>query len=60
MKENKIMEHITIKQLDGDYIRLTPDEGYLLYDKRTKNTYSVAEIHSKDKKYFKAIEVNNE
>jgi len=53
------MEHITIKQLDGDYIRLTPDEGYLLYDKRTRNTYSVAEIHSKNKKYFKAIEVNS-
>lgn len=54
------MEHITIKQLDGDYIRLTPDEGYMLYDERTHNKYSVAETHEKNKKYFKAIEINKD
>lgn len=54
------MEHIIITKLDSDYIRLTPEEGFILYDERTQGKYSIAEIHEKNKKYFKAIEVNNE
>ena len=52
------MEHITIEKLSGDYIKLTPDKGYILCDERTHNKYSVAEIHEKDKKYFKAITID--
>jgi hypothetical protein len=39
------MEHITITQLGGGYVRLTPDESYVLIkDNDTSRHFSDAEV----------------
>lgn len=39
------MEHITITQLGGGYVRLTPDTGYVLIkDNDTSRHFSDAEV----------------
>lgn len=51
------MEHINIKDLENGYFKLTPDEGYTLYNIRTRQTYSEAVVKEKDFKNWKAVSV---
>lgn len=37
------MEHITIKELEGGLIRLTPDNGYVIEHTPSHRTYDVVE-----------------
>lgn len=49
------MEHINVEELANGYKRLTPDEGYILYNRRTKQRYSQAV--TKKSEQFMAVEV---
>ena len=51
------MEHINIKDLGNGYFKLTPDEGYTLYNIRTRQTYSEAVVKEKDFQKWKAVSV---
>ena len=53
------MEHVTIIHLDGDLVKLIPDTGYRLKDRRSNILYS--EVHStKFEEYVKAKYKNAE
>ena len=49
------MEHITIEELSDKIVRLIPDSGYVLYNRKTKKRYSEAVIERESIKYFTAI-----
>lgn len=53
------MEHITVKNMANGYVKLTPEEGYTLYNKSTKQTYSEAVVKESEAARFvaKRIEV---
>ena len=36
------MEHIKIEELQGGFYKLTPEDGYILYNTVTQRTYSEA------------------
>lgn len=50
------MEHITVIELGNNKVKLVPDEGYKLLDKRSDKIYSEAVIKRNLMKYFVAIE----
>ena len=50
------IEHVTITHL-GKYVRLTPDEGYLLFNTLTETTFSDAVVLEKEIKMFVAVAV---
>lgn len=49
------MEHITIVELENGLVKLIPEIGYKLLDKRDNETYSEAVIKENQKKWFEAI-----
>lgn len=49
------MEHVTIIHLDGDLVKLIPDTGYRLKDKRSNILYSEAVVEQKKAKWFEAV-----
>lgn len=51
------MEHITIKELDGGLVRLTPNKGYRLYNKMVQQYYSEAVVKENEIKKFEAVKV---
>ena len=51
------MEHIIITELANGLFRLTPEAGWALVDKRTKKTYSEAEVPEKAQRYFAAVKI---
>jgi hypothetical protein len=51
------MEHVTITNLGNEIVRLTPDNGYQLYDDRTQRTYSDAVVKESDVKHFRAVKI---
>jgi hypothetical protein len=51
------MEHINVKNLGNGMVRLTPDNGYQLYDDRTQRTYSDAVVKESDVKHFRAAKI---
>lgn len=51
------MEHITVTDLGDNKVKLVPDKGYKLLDKRNDKTYSEAVIKKDLMKYFVAVEV---
>lgn len=48
------MEHITVTELPEGILRLTPAEGWRLYNTITRRFYSVAEV--KDARPYVAVE----
>jgi hypothetical protein len=51
------MEHIIVTALSKGYFRLTPEEGYQLYNIRTRQFYSEAVVKEKDFKNWRAVSV---
>ena len=51
------MEHINVKNLGNGMVKLTPDNGYVLIDNRSRRTYSEAVIRGTDVKYFRAVKI---
>lgn len=51
------MEHINVKNLGNGMVRLTPDNGYMLMDDRTKKLYSEAVVKEDDVKHFRAVKI---
>lgn len=48
------MEHIIIKNLANGYVKLTPEEGWALYNESTKQTYSEAVVKESEAARFVA------
>lgn len=40
------MEHIIVKTLKNGYKKLTPEDGYILYNKKDRKYYSEAVVKS--------------
>ena len=40
------MQHINIQTLENGLLRLTPEEGYILYNTLSQQTYREAEVKS--------------
>lgn len=51
------IEHVTITEVENDMYRLEPDEGYMLYNKRTEKRYS--EAVTDDLGMWEAVEVSD-
>lgn len=51
------IEHVTITEVENDMYRLEPDEGYMLYNKRTEKRYS--EAVTDDLRMWEAVEVSD-
>lgn len=49
------MEHIKVIDIDNEFKRLIPEEGYRLYNTITRKYYSEAEV--KDVKPYIAVEI---
>lgn len=49
------MQHIIVTTLGNGFFVLRPEEGYMLYNKRTRSTYTEAVV--KDKKPWSAVSV---
>lgn len=52
------MEHINITELQDGYKRLTPEEGYRLYNTITRQYYSEAEVF--DTRPYIAVEADGD
>lgn len=51
------MEHINVKNLGNGMVRLTPDNGYTLYNVRTRQNYSEAVVKENQKSIFRAVKI---
>ena len=40
----------------GEQVKLIPDDGYRLFDRRSNKTYVEAIVEKKETKFFEAIE----
>lgn len=49
------MENVTIKELPNGLLSLTPDAGYVLLDRKSRQTFTHAEIKSEDLPNWKAV-----
>ena len=49
------MEHITQTNLPNGLVRLTPDKGWLLYDKKSHQTFTNAEVRPDDLPSWQAV-----
>lgn len=50
------MEHITITEIDENFVKLTPDEGYKLYNKATRTFHSEAVAKRENVNHYVAIQ----
>ena len=48
-------EHITIKELPSGLLSLTPDTGYVLLDRKSRQTFTHAEIKPDDLPNWQAV-----
>lgn len=53
------MEHVIIAQLPNGYVKLVPEQGYILYNTATSTTYSEAVVSEESTHNFKAIAINS-
>lgn len=54
------MEHITITDIGGGFVRLTPDTGYtLIKDHDTSRHFSDAEVKAEDVNRWSAVPLSN-
>ena len=51
------LEHITQTQLASGLLRLTPDEGYTLFDGKSHRTFPTADIYPDDLPNWSAVAV---
>ena len=49
------MEHVTIKDLPNGLLSLTPDAGYVLLDRKSRQTFTYAEIKPDDLPNWQAV-----
>ena len=52
------LEHITQTQLPSGLLRLTPDEGYTLFDRKSHRTFPTADIFADDLPNWTAVAVD--
>ena len=52
------LEHITQTQLASGLLRLTPDEGYTLFDRKSHRTFSNADVSTEDLPNWSAVAVD--
>ena len=52
------LEHITQTQLASGLLRLTPDEGYTLFDGKSHRTFPTADIYADDLPNWSAVAVD--
>ena len=52
------LEHITQQQLPSGLLRLTPDEGYTLFDRKSHRTFPTADIYADDLPNWSAVAVD--
>ena len=52
------LEHITQTQLPSGLLRLTPDEGYTLFDRKSHRTFPTADIYPDDLTNWSAVAVD--
>ena len=48
-------EHITQQQLASGLLRLTPDEGFTLFDRKSHRTFPTADIYADDLPNWSAV-----
>ena len=54
------MEHITIKELPNGLLSLTPYAGYVLLDRKSRQTFTYADIYPDDLPNWSAVAVADE
>ena len=52
------LEHITQQQLPSGLLRLTPDEGFTLFDGKSHRTFPTADIFADDLPNWSAVAVD--
>lgn len=52
------MQHVTIKEVNDSFVELTPDDGYMLYNRVTQTKFSEAVVKNENVKDFYAIPIN--
>ena len=52
------LEHITQQQLPSGLLRLTPDEGYTLFDRKSHRKFPIADIYADDLPNWSAVAVD--
>ena len=52
------MEHIIITPISGDYVRLTPEQGYRLYSIAAGRFVSEAEVKESQATRFRAVAID--
>ena len=52
------LEHITQTQLPSGLLRLTPDEGFTLFDRKSHRTFPTADIYADDLPNWSAVAVD--
>ena len=56
----KTQDHITQTQLASGLLRLTPDKGYTLFDRKSHRTFPTADIYPDDLPNWSAVAVADE
>ena len=51
-------QHITQTQLASGLLRLTPDKGYTLFDRKSHRTFPTADIYPDDLPNWSAVAVD--
>ena len=54
------LDHITQTQLASGLLRLTPDKGYTLFDRKSHRTFPTADIYPDDLPNWSAVAVADE
>ena len=52
------LEHITQQQLASGLLRLTPDKGFTLFDRKSHRTFPTADIFADDLPNWSAVAVD--
>ena len=52
------LDHITQQQLASGLLRLTPDEGFTLFDRKSHRTFPTADIYPDDLQNGSAVAVD--
>ena len=52
------LEHITQTQLASGLLRLSPDKGYTLFDRKSHRTFPTADIYPDDLPNWSAVAVD--
>ena len=50
-----IMEHVTIQKISDGYLKMTPDQGYQLQNKKSGRLYSEVVTHENEVENYQAV-----